>query len=46
MERLDELASDGKELTKAVVAPDTHINKRFDELQAQIDKHAEILANK
>ena len=32
MERLNELASDVKELTKAVTAPDIYINKRFNEL--------------
>ena len=32
MERLNELASDVMELTKAVTAPDIYINKRFNEL--------------
>ena len=44
VERLNELASDVQELTKAVTAPDTYINKRFDALLAQVDKPAEILA--
>ena len=44
MERLNELASDVKELTKAVTAPDSYINKRLDEMQAQVDKQAEILS--
>ncbi len=44
MERLNELASDVKELTKAVTAPDSYINKKFEELQAQVNKQAEILA--
>ncbi|MPC55662.1 hypothetical protein E2C01_049604 [Portunus trituberculatus] len=44
MERLNELASDVKELTKAVTAPDSYINKKFEDLQAQVNKQAEILA--
>ena len=43
MERMNELVSDVKELTKAVTAPDSHINKRLHEMQAQVDKQAEIL---
>ena len=44
MVRLNELASDVKELTKAVTAPDSCINKKFEELQTQVNKQAEILA--
>ncbi|MPC73120.1 hypothetical protein E2C01_067438 [Portunus trituberculatus] len=44
MERLNELALDVKELTKVVTAPDSYINKKFEELQAQVNNQAEILA--
>ena len=44
MERLNELASEVKELRKDVAAPDSYINKRYDELKAQVDKQADILA--
>lgn len=44
MERLNALASEVKELRKDVAAPDSYINKRYDELKAQVDKQADILA--
>ena len=44
MERLNTLAKEVKELRKRVAAPDSYINKRYDELKAQVDKQANILA--
>ncbi|MPC72016.1 hypothetical protein E2C01_066308 [Portunus trituberculatus] len=44
MELLNELASDVKEFTIAVTTPDNYINKKFEELQPEVNKQAEILA--
>lgn len=44
MDKLNELASEVKELRKEVAAPDSYINKRYDELKVQVDKQADILA--
>ena len=44
MERLNTLTSEVKELRKEVTAPDSYINKSYDELKGQVDKQADILA--
>ena len=43
MERLNTCVSEMKELRKEVAAPDSYINKRYDELKAQVDMQADIL---
>ena len=44
MERLNALATEVKELRKEVAAPDSYIHRRYDELKAQVDKQADIIA--
>ena len=44
MERMNALASEVKELRKEVAAPDSYIHRRYDELKAQVDKQADIIA--
>ena len=42
--KLHALVVEVTELRRAVTAPDSNINKRFDQLQAQVDKQAEIIS--
>ena len=42
-EKVNELVSEIAELKQAITAPDSFINKRYDELQRQVDKQADII---
>ena len=42
-EKVNELVSEIADLKQAITAPDSFINKRYDELQRQVDKQADII---
>lgn len=44
LELINTLVNEMAELRRSVTAPDSNINKRFVELQTQVDKQAEIIA--
>ena len=43
-EKVNELVSETADLKQTITAPDSFINKRYDELQRQVDKQADIIA--
>ena len=43
-EKVNELVSETADLKQTITAPDSFINKMYDELQRQVDKQADIIA--